>query len=105
MIGVSLGISESKAVFDPASGTISITETVLVQEVNAGSLAEGVLQAGDMLISASLNGKTMKITRQYHMIDMMLDVRVGDTVMIEILRNGERMTVALTVTEDCLTAY
>ena len=105
MLGISLGISESKAVFDPESGTIAIKETVLVQEVTAGSLAEGVLQAGDMLISASLNGKTTKITRQYHMIDMMLDVRVGDTVTIEILRNGERMTVTLTVTEDCLTAY
>ena len=105
LLGITVGISDSKAVFDPESGAISIIETLLVQGVSEGSLAHGVLQEGDMLISATLNGKMTEITRQHHMIDMMLDVRVGDTVMIEILRNGEKMTVEITITEDCLTAY
>lgn len=45
------------------------------------------------------------ITRQYHIIDMMLDVRVGDTVVLEILRSGETSTVQISITEACLTAY
>ena len=105
LLGITVGISDSKAVFDPESGEVSVVETVFVQAVSEGSLAYDVLQEGDMLISATLHGKMTKITRQHHMIDMMLGVRVGDTVMIEILRNGEKMTVAITVTEDCLTAY
>ena len=35
----------------------------------------------------------------------MLDVRVGQTVYIEIIRNGETKTVSTVITEDCLTAY
>ena len=39
------------------------------------------------------------------MIDMMLDVRVGDVVTIEILRDNEKSTVQITITENCLAAY
>lgn len=35
----------------------------------------------------------------------MLDVRVGDTVYMEIVRNGEEITVSTVITEDCLVAY
>ena len=44
---------------------------------------------GDIIVSASFRGKTLKITRQYHIIDMMLDVRAQDTVTLNIIRNGE----------------
>ena len=60
---------------------------------------------GDVLVSATLNGNTTEITRQYHIIDMMLDVRVGDVVTLNILRGGEEKIVSITITEDCLTAY
>ena len=53
----------------------------------------------------SVNASTLEITRQYHVIDMMLDVRVGDVVSFCILRGGEEMTVSVTVTEAYLTAY
>lgn len=52
-----------------------------------------------------MNGEKTDITRQYHIIDMMLDVRVGDVVALEILRCNEKSTVQITITEDCLTAY
>jgi hypothetical protein len=71
---------DSNAVYDTDNGTISIKETVSVYEVNKDSLADGVLEAGDVLISATINGKTKIISRQYHIIDMMLDVRQGDTI-------------------------
>ena len=66
---------------------------------------DGVLQKGDVLLSATVNGEKTDITRQYHIIDMMLDVRVGDVVALEILRGNEKSTVQITITEDCLTAY
>ena len=69
------------------------------------SLAEGILQAGDVLIWATLHNRTVQITRQYHVIDMMLDVRVGDVVSFCVLRDGEDITVSITITQDCLTAY
>ena len=44
-------------------------------------------------------------TRQYQVIDLMLDVRVGDEVVFTLLRDGNEITVSITITEDCLTAY
>ncbi len=105
LLGITVSTADSKAVYNPTTGLITIEESVSVYEVSSGSLAYGVLQAEDVLVSASLNGKTTKITRQYHIIDMMLDVRVGDVVELTILRGGEEKTVNITITEECLTEY
>ena len=104
-LGITVSALDSKAVYDSTTGLISIKETVSVYEVSSGSLADGVLQAGDVLVSANINGNTTEITRQYHIIDMMLDVRVGDVVTLHILREGEEKTVSITITEGCLTEY
>ena len=67
--------------------------------------AEGILQAGDILISVTVNGKTSEITRQYHIVDILLDVRVGDTLNIKVSRDGQEISVSATITEKCLTEY
>lgn len=105
MLGISVSTSDSKAVYDYETGLISIEEKVSVYEVSENTLADGRLEAGDVLLSASFNEKTVEITRQYHIIDLMLDVRVGDTVTFNILRNGEELSVDLIITEECLTEY
>ena len=84
---------------------ITIEETVSVYEVSSGSLADGILQAGDILVSATVGESPTEITRQHNIIDMMLDVRVGDVVTFQILRAGEEKTASITITEGCLTAY
>ena len=105
LIGITVNATDSKAVYDSQNGRIGIHETVSVYEVSKGSLADGVLQKDDVLLSATVNGEKTAITRQYHIIDMMLDVRVGDVVVLDILRGSEKSTVQITITEDCLTAY
>ena len=84
---------------------IAIEETVSVYEINEGSLAEGILETGDILISTTVNGKTKNISRQYHIIDMMIDVREGDTIEIKILRDNQEKTVNIKITKECLTEY
>ena len=105
LLGITVSTSDSKAVYDSTTGLITIEETVSVYDVSEGSLADGVLQADDILVSATVGGNTTHITRQYHVIDMMLDVRAGDVVTFNILRGGEEKSVDITITEDCLTAY
>ena len=105
MLDITVSTSDSKAVYNGATGMLVIQETVSVHEVSDDSIANGVLQEGDVLVSAVLNGETTNITRQYHIIDLMLDVRVGDTVTLNILRNGEEKAVSIVITEDCLTEY
>lgn len=105
MIGITVNTSDSKAIFDSQTGLIAIEETVTVYDVAQNSLADGILKAGDILVSSAVNGKTTEITRQYHIIDMMLDVRVGDVVTITVLRDGKQKSVDIKITEECLTAY
>ena len=105
LLGITVSTFDSKSVYDSTTGLVSIEEKVSVYEVSSGSLADGVLQADDILVSATIGDNTTDITRQYHIIDMMLDVRVGDVVTLKILRAGEEKTVSITITEGCLTAY
>ena len=105
LFGITVSASDSKATYHSETGSFTIEETVCVYEVSSGSLADGILQAEDVLVSATVNGNTTEITRQYHIIDMMLDVRVGDVVTLKILRADEEKTVSITITEGCLTAY
>ena len=105
LLGITVSTSDSKAVYNSETGSFTIEETVCVYEVSSGSLADGILQAEDILVSATVNDNTTEITRQYHIIDMMLDMRAGDVVTLKILHGGEEMTVSITITEGCLTAY
>lgn len=91
--------------YNTETGILERYEQIVVHEVNAGGLGAAVLKAGDILKSITVGDKTIEITRQYHLIDAMLDVRVGDTVSMTIVRNGEEMTVSTVITEGCLVAY
>ena len=105
LLGVTLSISDSGAVYNAETGMFTIEETVFVQTVNSGALADGVLQEGDILLSFAINGNVKEVKRQFHLIDSSLDMRVGDVITLNILRDGEELSVNVTITEECLTAY
>lgn len=105
LLGITVSTTDSKAVYSEKTGLVTIEETIAVHEVTNGALADGVLLADDVLVSATLNGVTKRITRQYHIIDMMLDVRVGDTVTLTVLRDGAEIALNIVITADCLSAY
>lgn len=102
LLGVMVGGVESRRVVDEEQGIVTIVETVSVSEVVEGGLGEGVLEEDDILISATINGKVYEITRTFVVVDAMLNVRVGDTVTLQIERDGELTEVSFTCTEDCV---
>lgn len=105
LLGISVLASDSKAVYDSETGLLVIEEKVSVYEIDEDSIVKGLFQQDDVFVSITLNGQKKNITRQYHVIDMMLNVRVGDVVTFEILRGEETLAVDVTITEACLTAY
>ena len=105
MLGITITTTDSESVYDSKKGTLTIKETVTVHEVSEGGLAYGAIEAGDVLVSAVFNGRTYEITRQHHVIDMMLDARVGDVVTMNVIRNGVETSVSFTIVEECLTEY
>ena len=60
---------------------------------------------GPYELSVTLNGETVEITRRHHVIDFLLDARVGDTVTFNILRGGEKKVVEIVVDESSIVEY
>lgn len=105
LLGITVTTSALSTSYDSESGMFVKNEEITVYEVSAGGLGEEILKANDMIKSITVGEKTVVITRQYHLIDAMLDVRVGDTVSLVIVRDGTEMTVSTTITEESLAAY
>lgn len=102
LLGVTIAAEQSKAVYNPETGYTSISERVTVIETVNGSLADGKLLAGDIVLSASLGGETYPVNRTFILVDLMLNGRVNDTVTLHILRGGEETDVSLVLTEECV---
>ena len=105
LLGITIVTQSSSAVYDESTGIVSTVESRGVVEVSKGSIAYGIVEADDILVSATLNGITKEITRQFHVIDLMINARVGDTLYLTVLRDGETVTVSIEITEDCVTSY
>ena len=77
----------------------------MVSSVNAGSLAEGYFKEGDVINSITVDGVSYEVTRLFHVVDSMLNARVGSTVVFNVKRNGAEISLTITVTENTLTEY
>ena len=105
LLGISVQVAALGTEYDSETGMIYRYEKIRVADVTAGGLGEKILKTGDIVKSITIGGRTIQVTRQYHLIDAMLDVRVGDTVTLTVERDGETLTVETVITEDCLAAY
>ena len=105
ILGITVVANSLSTYYDEAEGVLVRVEEIAVHDVTAGGLGSKMFQTGDIIKSVTIGDKEIEITRQHHLIDAMLDVRVGDTVTNVIVRNGVEMTVSTVITEDCLTAY
>lgn len=105
ILGITISIYDKWAVYNSETALFEKMETIRVETIEAGSLSAGYFQSGDIIKSITLNGVTKNVTRQHIVIDMMLSARAGDVATFIIERNGETVTLDITVTEDCLTAY
>ncbi len=105
LLGITVEVSDYGTYFDTQSGLIVRSEEITVHEVTAGGLGEAILKAGDVVKSITIGENTITVTRQHHLIDAMLDVRVGDIVSLVIIRDGVETSVSTTITEDSLSAY
>lgn len=103
LLGITVEAGASDTVYDIETGKVHIVEKVRVKEITQGSLADGQLTAGDIITSIAVGDKTYEVSRIYHVIDIMLNARVGDTVTIAITRDGTPSEISITVTDAALT--
>lgn len=105
ILGITVVANSLSTYYDETEGVVVRVEEIAVHDVTAGGLGSKMFQSGDIIKSVTIGDKEIEITRQHHLIDAMLDVRVGDTVTNVIVRNGEEMVVSTVITQDCLAAY
>ncbi len=63
-----------------------------------------ILQTGDVFVSLNINGKEYQITRNYNLLEFMLDARIGDTITITLERDDITYTISLFLTQNLATA-
>ncbi len=105
LLGITIQTTGYSTAYDAESGLLVRSEEISIYEVTTGGLGEDILKPDDVVKRITIGERTVTVTRQHHLIDAMLDVRVGDTVTLSIVRGGQEMTVSTTITEDCLSAY
>ena len=98
-------MKDSYAEYDEESGYVNIMETTIVYEVNTTSVAYGILEANDVIKSVTIRDKTIEVTRQFLLIDSILNAYIGDTVTLVIERNGEQLEKSFTITQNMITSY
>ncbi|MBQ3503006.1 MAG: trypsin-like peptidase domain-containing protein [Clostridia bacterium] len=92
-IGITIETTNSKAHYNQSTGLMGIREEVSVSGVNEDSLADVIgLKVGDVLTSVQIVSdegiKEIEINHTYSLIDAMLLVRVGDSVIFNYSRAG-----------------
>ena len=94
-LGVQVVSQNSKYVYDKASGYGTITEEIVVDSVNSGSIAKSMgLELNDVLKTFNIrnkSGETREVTlnRNFDISDAILTIRAGDTISFGIERGGE----------------
>ena len=103
LIGISVFTTDTRAEYNE-DGTITLYDTIEIQVVGETSIAYGVLKVGDIITKLKLaDQEEQSICRQFEILDILLNARVGDKVSITVLRDGQEVTFTGTFTEDSIT--
>ncbi len=105
IMGITVKTAAAHTEYDTESGRVYKRETIEVDSVEKTSVLYGSLKAGDAVNSITIDGTTYNVTRLYHVVDAMLNARVGSTVVMNITRDGKTMNVNVPINQSMLTDY
>ena len=99
MLGVMVAIDDTTVSIN-ASGTLEVTEKLRVDSVDAGTAAEGKLQAGDIFKSMTLNGTVYPLQRRYYITEILLRAKLNDVVIVTVERDGALVDVEIHYSQE-----
>lgn len=105
MLGINVGIHNAYTKYDTKTGKVHKMETVKVDKVVSGAVAEGKLQADDIINSVTIDGVNYDIIRTFNVIDVMLTARQSSVVVFHVTRGGEKLDVKIDLSGVSLTEY
>lgn len=105
LLGITVKVSESYAEYDKETGKVRKREVISVDSIEATSSVGSYLNIGDIINSITIDGVKHDVTRLFHVVDSMLDARVGSSVVINITRGEQTLDVTVPILESMLTAW
>jgi S1-C subfamily serine protease len=80
-LGISYATENSHAVYDANTKTTLLYDELVIKEVDAGSVGEAFgLQVDDKITKVIINTEIHTIRRSFQLADLLLKVRVGDSI-------------------------
>lgn len=104
LMGVQMELTDMNTYIDE-EGIIRSVYTYSVLSVDKDSAAYGKVEEGDVMVSVAINDEEgVKIDTSFRAQEYLMNARVGDTVNLTVLRNGETVTVQMTASEEYFSA-
>lgn len=102
LLGVDIGVAASRSEYDENTAKIKKIETVSVTNVDSAGAAYGKLYTADVIKALTVGGVRYEITRSFQVIDLMINARVGESVVFSVLRDGVKTDVSIEITESMM---
>ena len=104
LMGVQMELTDMNTYIDE-EGIIRSVYTYSVLSVDKDSAAYGKVEEGDVMVSVAINDEEgVKIDTSFRAQEYLMNARVGDTVNLTVLRNGETVTIQMTASEEYFSA-
>lgn len=98
VLGIQTSRIEVETYIDDVSGKIRTRETISVSSINEDSVTKNKLEVNDILLSFTHGGITYNIDSLYKISTYFLKLQIGESIDMNINRNGTNMTFTFVVT-------
>ena len=102
ILGINVMIKELYTEYDKETGLVSKKEKVAISSIEQNSKVKNLLKEGDVINSITIDGQEYEVARMFHIIDVMLNARVGKAVVFNVQRGSEKLDVSVDITSDML---
>ena len=103
-LGVRLLTEDCKSVYDAATGKYYLEEKVIVEYVEHGGKGSGAgLQVNDTVVAFAIKRgdkvvRSVYMTKRFQLTNFLFEVRLGDTLVLTVTRNGQSQPIDLEMT-------
>lgn len=105
LLGITVSASKFYTVYDTSTGKIRKCEDVVITEFSATSSVKNDFKVGDNIKAITVDGVSYDVSRTFHVVDAMLNARVGSSVITTVIRDGVQMEIPIEITRNMLTVY
>ncbi len=104
LLGITTEASQNSVVVDE-SGILRKLESIKVASVSESGAANGKLLEEDIIQSITVGDKTLQLTKNYMLAETLLSVRAGDSITLQVLRNGKTVKLEIVLSQNIFSAF